>query len=190
MQENDKSPIDFENIDFNDVLKAPQENNEVFSQKTNIDVKKTSTQDFEKKQIYALDKQTLDKIDYIYKTLKAQKLQKTISKTIKFLLFFWILFLIFIYIPNLSPDKKEVFSNALKNYMINNITEIVKPMVEDMTKDLTNDMINSSSNNSSDDVTQMVNSLSWTINTNSWKVNVDEVMKKYQEFKQKQNLKN
>ncbi len=190
MQENDKSPIDFEKLDFNDVLKQPQENKEVFSQSTKNDLKQNYSQTNNQNQIYTLDKETLDKIDYIYKTLKAQKLQRIISKTIKILLFFWILFLIFIYIPNLPSDQKESFSNSLKNYMINNVTEIVKPMVEDMTKDLTNDMMNSSINKSNDDVIQMVNSLSWSVKSNSWNVNIDDVMKKYQEFKQKQNLKN
>ena len=88
MQENDKSPIDFEKLDFNDVLKQPQENKEVFSQSTKNDLKQNYSQTNNQNQIYTLDKETLDKIDYIYKTLKAQKLQRIISKTIKVLLFF------------------------------------------------------------------------------------------------------
>ncbi len=81
MQENDKSPIDFEKLDFNDVLKQPQENKEVFSQSTKNDLKQNYSQPNNQNQIYTLDKETLEKIDYIYKTLKAQKLQRIISKT-------------------------------------------------------------------------------------------------------------
>ena len=44
MQENDKSPIDFEKLDFNDVLKQPQENKEVFSQSTKNDIKQNYSQ--------------------------------------------------------------------------------------------------------------------------------------------------
>lgn len=98
--------------------------------------------DFENtKNIRIWDELTLEeKVDYIYKTLKAQKRNSRIKFVLKLIVFFGLIYFIFFYIPSLPEEKVDKIKNQIQTFVSEKISTIIMPIVKDLTKNMLKDM--------------------------------------------------
>ena len=207
MENNQKNDLSFENIDLNDAFskdfvvnpinqETKTENSNILSQ-TKLDVPNSSSPPKNQSKVYVIDEKTLQKIDYIYKTLKYQKIQKNITRTIKFWFLLIILYAIFFYLPSLSSDTKWEYQDKANWFITEYVSSIVKPIVTSIAWDISKDLINwtwsqnSWVNVDENTIKSVANSLnkiaSWTTMDEN---KAQEVLKKYNELKQKQQITN
>lgn len=207
MVNNQKNDLNFENIDLNDAFskdfvvnpinqETKTENSNILSQ-TKLDVPNSSSPPKNQSKVYVIDEKTLQKIDYIYKTLKYQKIQKNITRTIKFWFLLIILYAIFFYLPSLSSDTKGEYQDKANWFITEYVSSIVKPIVTSIAWDISKDLINwtwsqnSWVNVDENTIKSVANSLnkiaSWTTMDEN---KAQEVLKKYNELKQKQQITN
>lgn len=139
------------------------------------------------KNIRIWDWPTLDeKIDYIYKTLKAQKRNYKIKLWFKLFILLLLAYLFFFYIPSLPKEKIDELKSKVQTIIKENVSNIVTPMVKDLTKDILKDV-------SKDTTIPWINWLdlekvSKEVLDSSWNISsskVEEFLKKHPELKDK-----
>lgn len=93
------------------------------------------------KNIRIWDEATLDeKIDFIYKTLQAQKRNGRIKLGIKVFIFSALMYFFYFYLPSLWAEKMNALKTEIQNIVSKKITETVTPMVKTLTQDMLKDM--------------------------------------------------
>lgn len=80
-----------------------------------------------------------EKIDFIYRTLKAQQRNNRIKLSIKITIFLWILYVIFIYIPQMTQTKIDELKSNISSIISEQISSFAKPIIEDLTQDFMGD---------------------------------------------------
>lgn len=81
-----------------------------------------------------------EKIDYIYKSLKAQKRNAYIKWFFKILIFWLLVFFLFYFLPNLPQEKKDFYTEKFTNIVSERLSEFITPIVKDVTWDVVKDM--------------------------------------------------
>lgn len=81
-----------------------------------------------------------EKIDYIYKSLKAQKRNAYIKWFFKILIFWLLVFFLFYFLPNLPQEKKDFYTEKFTNIVSKRLSEFITPIVKDVTWDVVKDM--------------------------------------------------
>lgn len=81
-----------------------------------------------------------EKIDYIYKSLKAQKRNAYIKAFLKVLVFWLLVFFLFYFLPNLPQEKKDFYTEKFTNIVSERLSEFITPIVKDVTWDVVKDM--------------------------------------------------
>lgn len=93
------------------------------------------------KNIRIWDGPTLDeKIDYIYKTLKAQKRNGWIKLVLKLSIVWALVYFFYFYLPSLPQEKTNALKTEIQTIISKKISETVTPMVKTLTQDLLKDM--------------------------------------------------
>jgi len=81
-----------------------------------------------------------DKIDYIYKTLKAEKRNSRIKFIFKLTIFFVIFYFIFFYIPSIPQKVVDNFTKEIGESISSWVGNFIKPILKDFTLDMIEDM--------------------------------------------------
>lgn len=81
-----------------------------------------------------------EKIDFIYKELKAQKRNRQFKFFFKIAIFATIIYLVFFYLPNMSETIKKDLETKLSWYITQTVGWLIKNMTQDMTEDMIKQM--------------------------------------------------
>ena len=84
-----------------------------------------------------------EKIDFIYKTIKAEKRNYKIKFTLKIIMGIVIFYFIIFYIPSIPQKVVDNFTKEVWEGISNSIWNFIKPFIEDITLDILKDFKNS-----------------------------------------------